>query len=316
MAFTTNMTGTTELDNNAIIAYDRAFILENEQGQVLDGNIVDVMEMIDAKSFNFPRYGALTPTSTPLTEDADVTSEAMSDTEIVIQPKEFGNVVTTTLLSNLQSGGRTNVGAAALAGKNAARSQDLRAMSIMDAYEAATASARVLPDGVAAEANLAATDVVDAAFLEKVYNQLARASVPFSSDGLYVAVMHDDCISDVREDSAAGGGWTDINKYGNHVPVLRNEVGMYKGFRIVRQNDATLTADGGSTTVDSYRSYFLGFNGLGKAISKPVGLSITGPFDKLGRFLNIGWHGAYEYAVVEPNAVKVGITASSRGANT
>jgi N4-gp56 family major capsid protein len=311
MAFTTNMTGTTQLDNNAVIAYDQAFILENEQGQVLDSNIVDVMEMIDAKSFNFPRYGALTPTSTPLTEDADVTSEAMADTEIVITPAEFGNVVTTTLLSNLQSGGRTNVGAAALAGKNAARSQDLRAMAIMDA-----GGTEVLPDGVAAEANLAATDVVDAAFLEKVYNQLARASVPFSADGLYVAVMHDDCISDIREDSAAGGGWTDINKYNNQMPVLRNEVGIYKGFRIVRQNDATLTADGGATTVDSYRSYFLGFNGLGKAISKPVGLTITGPFDKLGRFLNIGWHGAYEYAIVEPNAVRVGVTASSRGANT
>lgn len=310
MAFTTNMTGTVQLDNNAIIAYDRAFILENEQGQVLDGNIVDVMEMIDAKSFNFPRYGALTPTSTPLTEDADVTSEAMSDTEIVIEPREFGNVVTTTLLSNLQSGGRTNVGAAALAGRNAARSQDLRAMAIMDA-----GGTEVLPDGVASEATLAATDVVDAAFLEKVYNQLARASVPFSADGLYVAVMHDDCISDIREDSAAAGGWTDINKYNNQVPILRNEVGIFRGFRIVRQNDATLTPDGGATTVDSYRSYFLGYNGLGKAISKPVSLTITGPFDKLGRFLNIGWHGAYEYSIVEPNAVRVGVTASSRGAN-
>lgn len=311
MAFTTNMSGTVALDNNSILAFDQAFILEAEQGQVLDANIVDVMEMIDAKSFSFPKYGALTPTATPLTELDDVTSEAMSDTEVILTPAEYGNVVTTTLLSNLQSGGRTNVGAAALAGRNAARSQDLLAMSVMDA-----GGTEVLPDGVASEAALAATDVVDGAFLEKVYNSLARGSIPFSADGMYVAVMHDDCISDIREDSAAGGGWTDINKYSQVDRLLRNEVGMYKGFRIIRQNDATLTADGGAATVDSYRSYFLGFNGLGKAISKPVGLTVTGPFDKLGRFLNIGWHGCYGYSLVDTDAVRVGVTASSRGANT
>jgi hypothetical protein len=90
---------------------------------------------------------------------------------------------------------------------------------------------------------------------------------------------------------------------------------MYKGFRIVRQNDSTIGADAGAGTVDSYRSYFVGFNALGKAVSQPAGMTVTGPFDKLGRFLNIGWYAALTYSIVEADALVVGISSSSRGAN-
>ena len=308
-AFTTNMTGSVALDDNAVVAFTQAFILESEQAQVLDANVVSIQENINAKSFNFPRFGTLAPVTSALTELDDPVSTALADSEIIILPLEYGNVVTTTKLSNLQRGGRTDVAAAALVGRNAGRSQDKICMLEMD-----TVGGGQTIITAASEAALVATDVVTGAFLETAYNKLARASIPAIGDQ-YIMVAHDDVISDIREDAAASGGWTDINKYGAADRVLQNEVGMYKGFRILRQNDATLTADAGAANVDSYRSYFVGSNAVGKAVSQPAGLTITGPYDKLNRFLNIGWYGVFAYQIVEANALVLGISASSRGAN-
>ena len=308
-AFTTNMTGTVALDENAVIAFTQAFTLENEQSQVLDANVVSINEQINAKSFNFPRYDTLAPVTSALTELDDPASVAMADNEVVITPAEYGNVITTSKLSNLQSGGRTDVGAAALVGRNAGRSQDKIALLTLDAGSGTT----ITPGGTAV-GSLAATDVADAAFLEDAYHQLAKNSIPMLGDQ-YVMVAPDAVISDIRDDSAASGGWTDVNKYSAVERVLKNEVGMYKGFRIIRQNDCLLSADAGAGAVDVYNCHFLGFNALGKAVSNPASMTITGPYDKLNRFLNIGWYGCFGYSVVESGAAVLGRCAATRGAN-
>ena len=41
----------------------------------------------------------------------------------------------------------------------------------------------------------------------------------------------------------------------------------------------------------------------------------AGPFDKLNRFVNIGWKGALEYKIVDDDALILGTCASSVGAN-
>lgn len=307
--FTTGMTGAADVADSRVIAFTQAFLLENAQAQVLDGNVVSIQEQINAKSFNFPRYGTLAMATTPLTAKEDPASTVLADTEIVITPEEFGNVVTTTKLANLQSGGKVDIAAAQLIGRNAGETQDGLCILAMDA---AAAGQTIIT--AASEAALVAGDVVDGAFLETAYNKLARASIPAIGDQ-YVMVAHDDVISDIREDSAASGGWTDVNKYNAQEVVLKNEVGMYKGFRIVRQNNSTIGTDAGSGTVDSYRSYFVGNNAVGKAVSEPARINVTGPFDKHGRFLNIGWYAALAYSIVEADALVVGISASSRGDN-
>lgn len=307
--FTTGMTGAADVSDSRVIAFTQAFLLENAQNQVLDQNIVSIQEQINAKSFNFPRYGTLAMATTPLTAKEDPDSTVLADTEIVLTPAEYGNPVTTTKLANLQSGGKVDIAAAQLVGRNAGETQDGVCILAMDA---AAAGQTIIT--AASEAALVAGDVVDGAFLETAYNKLARASIPAIGDQ-YVMVAHDDVISDLREDSAASGGWTDINKYSAAEKVLKNEVGMYKGFRIVRQNNSTIGTDAGAGAVDSYRSYFVGNNAVGKAVSEPARLIVTGPFDKLGRFLNIAWYGVFTYSIVEADALVVGISASSRGLN-
>lgn len=307
MAFTTNMTAVAQVDDSLILEYDKQFIIAHAQEQVMD-QFVSYKRQIDAKSIEFPKYAQLTLQTSSLTEDADVTSEALSDSQIILTPAEYGNVVTTTKLANLQSGGRADLAAARLAGINMGRSLDKLAVL------AAEGSANELTVA-ASEAATVATDVMTVSFLNQLYNKLARASVPGLSDGMYVAVMHDDVIHDLR-DSAGSGSWQDISKYQRSEEILKNEVGMIAGFKIIRDNNVTINTDAGSTTVDTYHTLCLGFNALGKAESSPAKMVISGPFDKLSRFVNIGWHACVDYGIVDQDALWIGTTASSVGANT
>jgi N4-gp56 family major capsid protein len=250
----------------------------------------------------------LSLSTTPLLEKEDLASSALSDSQIIFTPQEYGDVVTTTYLSNLQSGGRADAAASRLVGIAGGRTLDKLAVL------AAEASSNELTPTGAAESTLLASDVMTATFLNSLYNKLARQSIAPLAEGQYVCVMHDDVIHDLR-DSAGSGSWQDINKYARPEEVLRNEVGMIAGFRIVRDNNITINADAGDTAVDTYHSLCMGFNALGKAESSPLMQKMTGPFDKLGRFVNLGYHWCGQYGIVDQDALYIGTTASSVGAN-
>jgi N4-gp56 family major capsid protein len=308
--FTLNLTGTAQLDNSAVTEEIKTeFIVQYTQANVMD-NFVEYAREIQAKSISFPRYATLATAETALTEREDITSAAMSDTEVILTPVEYGNAVTTTKLVDLQTGGRAMRGAIRLVAINMAETLNVLATRALEA------STNVVYGGSAADkASIAAGDVMTGGVLDKVYNKLARANVPVHpSTGTYVAFMHEDQIFDLRSASAANS-WTDVNKYNNELPVLQNEVGMYKGFRIVRNNHSLLEADAGAAAVDTYTASFLGFNGLGKAESAMPSIVLTGPYDKLGRFVNIGWYGVLKYGIIEPTAVYTAVTSSSVGAN-
>ena len=308
MAFTLNMTGTTQVDDSIITEFDQQFIIAAADEGIME-QLVTYKKVIGAKSVDFEKYAQMSLATTALTEDEDATSQALSDTNILITPAEYGNVVTKTRLASLQTGGKVDLAAARLTGINMGRSQDKLAILRLEA------GTNVLTPAGGAEGAIVVGDVMTVSFLNKLYNKLARTSIMPLSEGMYVAVLHDDVIYDLRN-STGSGSWVDISKYSRPEEVLKNEIGMLCGFRILRDNNITINADAGDGTVDTYHSLFLGFNALGKAVSEEPGGKITGPFDKLGRFLNVGWYGVYEYGIVDTDALWVGTTASSVGANT
>lgn len=306
MAFTTNLSGTSAVDDSVILAYDQAYIVAVGQDNVME-QFASVRTDIGAKSISMPKYSRLAVATTPLTETDDVTSEAIADAAIVLTPAEYGNVVTKTNLASLQTGGRIDLAAAQLVGINHGATMDKLALLALDA------STNSYIVGGTAAGSVAATDIATGTFLNYFYNKLARASVPMIN-GSYVAVMHDDVIADLRE-ATSTGSWVDVTKYATPETVLKNEVGMYKGFRIVRDNQATYADQTGAGTVDLYNSYFLGFNALGKAISQSGRMVATGPFDKLNRFVNLGWYEVCDYSIIDQDAVWLGQSASSKGSN-
>lgn len=307
MPFSTVMTTVADVNESIITAFDAGFIVAAEQSDVMSP-FVQYRADIGAKAIEFPKYATLAPAVTPLTEDDDVVSEALVDGKITFIPAEYGKVVTKTALASLQTGGKADIAAARLVGQNVGRTQNILAIRALE-----TSANILLPAGVANEAALAAGDVMSSTILNRVYNKLARESIPMMADNLYVAFMHDDVITDLRA-GAAAGDWTDVVKYATPETALRNEVGVYKGFRIVRNNDCAFVDQSGAGLVDSYKSSFIGFNALGLAVSKAPGLVLTSS-DKLNRFVNVGWHGVMQYGIVDTAAVFSTLTASSVGAN-
>ena len=307
MAFTLNMTAVANVDDSIVKAYDQQFIISSAQQMVMD-QMATYRASINAKSIEFPKYAKLALATTPLDEDDDVTSSALSDSQIILTPAEYGAVVTRTNLASLQTGGKVDLAAAKLVGINMGETLDKLALLALDA------STNVATVTGGAESALVATDVMTVSFLNKMYNKLQRANVPKLSDGLYVAVLHPDVILDLIN-SASAGSWVDINKYSKPESVLMNEIGTLCGFKIVVDSHAFINPDGGNLLVDTYYSYFMGFNAFGKAVSQPEQMVISGPYDKLSRFLNLGFKACLQYKIIDQDALWVGISASSVGEN-
>jgi len=309
MPFTLNLTGTAQVDDSIVQEFDAEFrVAFAEQGSM--SQLASISKQIGAESISMPKYDQLDLATTPLVETDDVTSEALSDSKVVITPAEYGNVVTTTKLASLQTGGMVDRAAARMVGINAGRTQNKLAILACD-----LGTQELFAGSATSVATTTAADTMDASVMGLAFNTLARQNVPGLQGNDYFMVAHDDVIHDIREQSGANS-WTDAHKYALPEALLRNEVGMYKGFRVIRDNLSTIQVDAGAgSTVDVYHSYFIGFNALGWAVSQPIGMVATGPFDKLNRFVNMGWLGCFNYKIIEDQALVVAKTASSVGDN-
>lgn len=291
MDFTLNMSGTVEVDDSIVKEYAAEFrVALAEQG--VGAQFASLKTEIGGESISMPKYDQLGLAITPLTEKEDVESEALSDSKVIIMPEEYGKAVTTTKLASLQTRGMSDSAAARVVGINAGRTENRLALLAMDA------STNVF------NAGNTQTDIMTGSIMGKMYNRMARANAVGVANGEFVMIAHDDVIHDIRE----SGAWVDAHKYALPNELLRNEVGMYKGFRVVRDNLSTVADVSG---VDVYNSYFVGFNAYGKATSQPIGMTATGPFDKLARFINLGWYGVFNYKIIEQQALWVAQTASS-----
>lgn len=307
--FTANMTSVAALDNSVFTEMDTAFIIAAHQNGTMD-QFVTYKKEIGAKAIEMPKYALISDATTPLTDKEDVASVALSDSQVILTPLEYGNVVTKTKLLDAQSGGKSQIAAATLVGINMQRSLNKLAITVAEA-----STNQIFANSKAAVTDLLATDVMTVTFLNQLYNKLSRSGVAPLSEGMYVAVMHPDQIHDLRASSGAGS-WQDINKYARPETVLRGEVGMLAGFRVIEDAQVSINADAASGAVDSYKCLALGFNALGKAVSLEPSLVFRDAGDKLGRFQNLGWYGILRYGIIDTDALWLGTTASSVGANT
>lgn len=311
MAAITNITGVTQVDDSVILAYDQAFMLAVGQDDVMS-QFVQYKQQIGAKSIAITKYPRLAAVTAALDEDdADESlyRVALTDSRVTFTPAEYGMVVTRTELAALQTGGMVDLAMATLVGENMGHSKNKLATLALEA----TTNVR-FAGGVADENSLAAGNTVSATELGILYNKLARANVSQLPGGYFGFAAHDDVIHDLRN-TAAAGDWVDVSKYSDAMAVLKNEIGIYKGFRIVRNNDASYADQAGAGTVDAYVSTAFGNRGLGLAESMTPTIVFSGPFDALQRFANVGWKGAFQYKILDTDAVWKIVSASSIGAN-
>lgn len=301
--FYSNLSGTTQVNDSIKTAFVTSAIIAYGQDNVTD-QFAQFKEEIGAVAINLPRYNRLAPSTTPLAEREDVAGQAVVDSKRTFTPAEYGDVVTKTQLASLQTGGTLDLVVPQLLGKHAGLTTDILAITAL------AATSNVVAFGTGSAGALQASDVMTKNAMEKMYNKLARANVPTIASGMYIMFMHADVISDIQNDTSLGS-WTDVAKYSNPTEVFLNEAGMFKGFRIIRDNNVPVDTSGAFPV---YTSIGIGFNALGKVQSLPLTFVATGPFDRLARFVNLGWKWVGTYGIVEPAAVVKIQTAASFGA--
>jgi N4-gp56 family major capsid protein len=262
----------------------------------------------------FTIYDNLSPATTELSDEySDVTRVPMAETQKSIALKEYGNVVTLTNKLRVASFDNIDLAAAKVVGHNMATSIDLIARAAYDAQVGGDYVTYV--GGGSTPSSVGSDDIITAELVRKIYNKLERANVPKLDGGFYVAVMHPDVIFDLRNEgygtAANTGTWRAPREYTSPEKIFNGEVGEFEGFRIVSTSNARIQAGAGSGSIDVYTSCFLGYQALAYAEGVRPDIRITGPFDNLGRTLNVGWYALVGFGELRPEALHKLFSASS-----
>jgi len=304
----TSITDAAVLDADEVTQFESGILYGVAPELVMD-QVATIQVSGAAKIFQFAKYANLSKITSGITDGEEVTSVVLADSTATLTPVDYGNVVSLLKIADLQSGNKALTAAGYLVGQNAGASLDGLAVTAAEAFTTTV----IFPGSNTAIGTCGETDNLDKTFANRLYNKLARTNVQ-KINGQYIGVAHDDCLFDLRDDTSTGG-WIDVQKYADPSSALMNEVGMYAGIRWLRSSNVTVTADGASGTVDSYKVNVFGYNAIGKGESLPLTGVVSGPFDKLQRVLHIGWNWVGAYGVIDTAKMVQGGCTSSIGSN-
>lgn len=304
--FTQVMTSISNLDDSILQEFSEGTFLAYKDNDIVEQSASFVENGVTG-SYKFRIPNGLSVDTTALTDKEDPLSTVLTDTSVTLTPVEYGAVVTTTKLANFQTGGLADRAATYLLGVHAGQKKDKLAFAALDA------TTNIITPSDIAVGSLTTDNVLDATMIEKAYNKLRKANIPTMPGGYYHCYLHPD-VASVFRSQVEGIGWYDAAKYTNAMPIMKNEIGMFKGFRFIEHSLAPISDGGGDGSTDVYSTFFLGYGALGKASSADIQTTLTST-DKLNRFLNVGWYGVFTFGIVDTNAIWNVKTASPFGNN-
>lgn len=275
-------------------------------------------------SVQFTIADDLAVATTALTETADVTAVALSDSQITVTLVEYGNAAITSAKIRLTSYVEVDPIVANVIGFNAGKSIDTIACNVAVAgtnviYGTAGASTPTSTTTVQVEDSLAGDDIRYA--VAKLRGGDAQAF-----GGGYVGVIHPDVSYDLRGTTGTAQ-WRDVHTYSSPDAILRGEVGMFEGARFIESSRSSLISvdasngAGAGGTIDVYRTLLMGRDCLAKAFAAREGYGpnpqvVLGPVtDKLRRFVPVGWKHFVGYSVFRQAALYRIESSSSIGTN-
>lgn len=319
MADAVTATGSVGTD---LVAYDRLsyFPMRAELYADRFADVRSTSQTNVGNSVTFQKWTELAAATTPLSESVDVDAVAISDAQVAVAMAEYGNAVLTTKRLRATSFIPINPVVANLLGYNAGLSIDTIAMAII----AAGTNVRYGSGDGSAPANraaVAATDTLAGADVRRALAELRGANIQ-TFDGNYAAFIHPDVSFDLRGTTGAGS-WRDPHVYSQPANIWNGEIGVFENFRFVEAPRAPMFTDAGAgSTVDVYRTLFMGRQALAKAHSNAEGYGpapriVKGAVvDKLGRFQPIGWLHLVGYGIFRQESLRAVESASTIGANT
>ena len=272
----------------------------------------------------FTIFQDLAVATTELGEAEDVTPVAMSDSQVSVVLREYGNATVTTAKLRATSFLPVDPVAANAVGYNAGLSIDTIARNAAQAGSNVIYATGGATDPVS-RTTINTDDILVANDVRKAVAQLRKANVP-TFGGSYVAMIHPDVSYDFRGATDAAAWRTPAN-YVNPQGIYNGEIGTFEGVRFIESPRAPLFADasdnaGGAGTIDVYGTLIMGRQALAKGISLggEYGAQPTMVYgtvtDLLQRFRPVGWKHFVGYGVFRQEALRRIESASSIGANS
>jgi N4-gp56 family major capsid protein len=271
----------------------------------------------------FTIFQDLAVASSELSETVDVTPVALSDSQVSVTMREYGNAVVTTAKLRATSFINVDPVAANAVGYNAGISIDTVCRDVLQAgtnvvYATGGATDPSSRTTVNSDDTLSANDV------RRVVAQLRGANVP-TIGGSYVGFIHPDVSYDFRSATDAAAWRTPAN-YVNPEGIYNGEIGMFEGVRFMESARAPLFANasdnsGSAGTIDVYGTLIMGRQALAKAVANAAGYGdqptmVYGEVvDVLKRFQPVGWKHFVGYGVFRQEALRRIESASSIGTN-
>lgn len=331
---TTAATGTAQVATDTT-AFDRGYRYALRSQLVFD-RAADVMPIDQthpgsAVTFNLGNDFAVATTA--LTELADVSPVAGSDTTVTISLNEYGN--TTAISAKLRGTNyiREMVRATNEMGYNAGKSFDTLARDPLlagtnvlfaDNYNSALTGTN--------RATTVAADVFQANAVRLAFVRLSNNNaVPFDG-GLYKAFVAPEVAYDLRVETGAAA-WREPHVNAGDPdavdPIWNGSIGSFEGFNFIQAQRLSagelpsgFVNGGAGSTVDVYPSVFMGREALAKVFTSEDGVSGSTPklvdapvTDNLRRFRGIGWYWLGGFGRFREAALYRVESASSIGAN-
>ena len=301
-----------------ISAMEQAFKITGRKENIVVDQAVDYNFQEGAKTIDFVKYTSLSAVTSGLADGTDPANTAITDSKVTFTPTEYGNVCTYTTLADIGSGGKASIGTGQLVAQNLVDSSNALFFASVSASSDSDIT-EIWGNDATGTGDLGATDTVTYADLQEAHNKLLSQAEPFDGDYYYLYV-HPHVAGDLAKLDEFTGASNIASLYANTLSgqemVWKNYAGTIAGFRVFTSKECKLTGDGGSGTVDLYESVACGRQAMGKAISLAPQLRVTGPYDKLGRMVHVGWYGIFAYDVVDGNGIVELKSASSYGANS
>ena len=307
---------TSTLDDQVKTAFEQVsyFALRSQPLFEMLADVRSTAQSHNGSGVQFTFIGELDQATTALTENADVTAVAITDSAVTVNLAEYGNAVITSAKVRGTSFLNVDSDAANVVGYNMANSLDKIVSDV------ANAGTNVTHVGQSSRGAITATAVSTASEGRKAVAQLRGRNAPGWSTGNYMAIIHPYVSYDLRGDTSV----TDVIQYQLYqegAPIRAGMIGTFNGIDYIENPRAGLIENGGASNVDVYQTLIAGRQALAKAFSRAPGVGpdpsiVVGPVtDTLRRFNPIGWYHLVGYGIFREACMQRVESASSIGAN-
>ena len=301
-------TGSSTLDFSKA-AYDRMayFALRPELYFDAAADIQPTHQSMPGASVAFTIVNDLAIQASALTETSDVSTVALSDSQVTLTLAEYGNAVLTTAKLRGTSYVDIDPIVANVVGYNAGVSIDTIARAALDqgtnVQYASGLGATTLQSSVTTRAGVTASNTISSLDIRVARARLRSQNVP-TFGGMYVGYIHPDLVADLQGESISGSnvqGWRAPHVYAQPGEIWTGELGAYEGVRWIETPRAPVFQGAGASSANVYGTMILGRQALAKTFSTIDGNGayphvVPGPItDRLRRFVPLGWYwlGAY-----------------------